>query len=59
MVATEVREARRPDPDAVQPPLVEAMRRRLHRGMVDAGLGDFGKRPVKRDRLGRGVNQGD
>ena len=42
------------EPDAVEPALVEAVARGLHRGMGDAVVGEFREQLVQRDRIGRG-----
>ena len=39
---------------AVEPALVEAMARRFHRRMGDAGIREFAQQLVQRDRIGRG-----
>ena len=54
VVAAEIGETAGRQPHPVEPPLVETVARRLHRGMGDAGLGQFGEQPVQRDRIRRG-----
>ena len=54
VVAAEIGEGAGREPDAVEPPLVEAVARRLHRGMGDAGIGKLGEQLVQLDRIGRG-----
>ena len=54
VVAAEIGEAAGGEPDAVEPALVEAMARRFHRRMRDAGVGEFREQAMQRDRVGRG-----
>ena len=57
MVLAEVREGPRAHPHPVQPALVQAVGRRLHRGVGDARRRRFGQHAVQRHRLGRGVGE--
>ena len=57
VVAGDVGEAGRGQADAVEPELVEAVARGLHRGVGDALVGEVGEQAVQRDRLGRGVGE--
>ncbi len=54
VVAAEIGEAAGGKPHAVEPALVEAVARRFHRGVGDAGIGQFRQQPVQFDRIGRG-----
>ena len=54
VVAAEIGEAAGGEPDAVEPALVEAVAGGFHRGVGDAGIGEFGEQLVKLDRVGRG-----
>ncbi len=54
MIAAQIGEAARRDTHAVEPMLVEAVRRRLDREMSDAFARQFRQRAVQVDRIGRG-----
>lgn len=54
MVAAQIGEARGRDADTVEPVLIEAVRRRLHRQMRNALVGEFRQCLVQPDRIRRG-----
>src|SRR4051794_24271068 len=54
VVAREIGERAGADTDALEPILIEAMRRSLQREMRDALTCDFVELPMQRDRVGRG-----
>ena len=53
VVAAEIGEGAGREFHAVEPTLVEAVARRLHGGMGDAGRSQFGKQHVQRHGIGR------
>ena len=54
MVAADIGEGAGGDTHAVEPELIEAVRRRLQHQMGDVVAGQFVERTVQRDRIGRG-----
>ena len=58
MLLREVREDERVEADAVEPPVVRAVRRRLERDRVVAGVEHLAEEPLQVDRLGRRVRRG-
>ena len=58
MVLAEIGKARSAQLHPIKAILRQPMRRGLHRGMGDAGMGAFGQRALQGNGLGRGMGQG-
>ena len=56
VILREVGEGRRRKVDTIHPPLVQPVRRSLHRGMADVGRHEVMQQPVQRHRIGRRVD---